>query len=252
MEPYYPTIDEPATPEFVLEMLRDEQRQLSQVHAEVDPDATLSFSMSVAEWRGACHLLPWRKLGRAYNRFWNITCSDAEWRAVLEPRYAKRLSNVCRLIAQHTTMPRVRPSRLMGGECLSAGVFRTIRSLLHDSGADVRGLRPSTSLKAFTRKYPEVFLGPIARLAPGALPSVQIQEPCERVMRWMTAIALAMLVLGGCLSSRRLLATGGIALTVLIAASWIIDRWIPPVSVSFGELKTFSDLAEVIACRCRR
>ena len=118
MEPSYPTIDEPATANYVLEVLRDMHRQASQFDPEVERGVELSFETTVAEWRNACNLVEWRELGRAYNQIWGIQCTDSEWYRALEPARAMQLSDVCQLIARHATAPRIRPARLLGGDCL--------------------------------------------------------------------------------------------------------------------------------------
>ncbi len=135
MDVRYPTIDEPATPEYVLTVLRDMHRQQCQHDPEADPGAVPSFDTTVAEWRDACDLLGWRQLGHAYNQVWGIACSDDEWRAVLEPARQRRLADVCQLLAARAARPVIRPSRLLGNTCAPAGAFLTIRSLVHEAGA---------------------------------------------------------------------------------------------------------------------
>ena len=99
MDVLYPTIDQPATPEYALAVLRDMHRQQCQHDPEADAHAVLSFDTTVAEWRDACDLLGWRELGLAYNQIWGIACRDHEWHAVLEPPRFRRLAEVCQLIA---------------------------------------------------------------------------------------------------------------------------------------------------------
>lgn len=65
MDAHFPTIGEPATPDHVLAVLRDEHRQECQFDPEVDPQALLSFESTVAEWREACDLLGWRQFAFA-------------------------------------------------------------------------------------------------------------------------------------------------------------------------------------------
>jgi len=67
MNTRYPTIEEPATPEYVLAVLQDMHRQQCQYDSDAEPDVVLSFETSIAEWRDACDLLEWRGLGRAHN-----------------------------------------------------------------------------------------------------------------------------------------------------------------------------------------
>src|ERR1700722_4364047 len=121
MDALYPTNDLPATPEYVLAVFHDLQRQLSQIGPEEDDGASWTFHTTVDEWRVGCNLQGWRRLGRALNEEWGIQCSDAEWQAVLEPAHRKRLGDVCGLIARHARRPVVRPATLFGCTCNPAG-----------------------------------------------------------------------------------------------------------------------------------
>ena len=55
----------PATPEFVLEVVRDSHRQQCAYDPEADPSAQLSFDTTVAQWRDACDLVGTKGLGVA-------------------------------------------------------------------------------------------------------------------------------------------------------------------------------------------
>jgi hypothetical protein len=243
----YPTIDQPATPEYVLAVLRDTHRQQCQHDPEADSYAVLSFDTTVAEWRDACDLLESRQLGRGFNQIWGIACPDAEWRSVLEPPRSRRLADVCQLIAVHAARRVIRPSRLLGRTCAPAGAFLTIRSLLHEAGAPADEIAPSTPLAPFTRRFGAVFLGPISRLAPGALPLVRIRTPVHDADIWGILVAAVCILVGPC-SGIHLLTVFGVALFGLVyALTWYAARNLLPASVEFGELRTFRDLAIAVA-----
>ncbi len=246
MDAHYPTIDLPATAEYVLAIFRDMHRQQSQYDPEADPDASLSFDSTVAEWRAACDLLGWRELGRAHNQLWDINLPDAEWQAVLKPAHEKRLGGVCEMIARNARRPLVRPARLFGCTCSPAGVFLTVRSLLHQAGARADKITPSTPLAPYTRRYCEVFLGPISRLVPGALPLVRIRKPAYDAAVWGALAGLLFLAVGACSGLHLLTLGGGLLFIVAYVQTWIA-AWSRPASVEFGELRTFRDLAVVVA-----
>jgi len=247
MDVRYPTIDEPATPEYVLAVLRDMHRQQCQHDPEAGPGAVLSCDTTVAEWRDACDLLEWRQLGRAYNQVWGIACSDDEWRAVLDPARQRRLADVCQLIAARAARPVIRPSRLLGSTCAPAGAFLTIRSLLHEAGAPAGEIAPSTPLTPYTRRFAEVFLGPVSRLAPGALPPVRIRTPVYDAAIWGIPVALVCLWIGACGGMHLLTVFGVVLVASVYALTWYAARCLLPASVQFGELRTFRDLAIVVA-----
>jgi hypothetical protein len=250
MNDHYPTIDEPATVDYVLTVLRDEHRQQCEYDGMADPDVSLSLRTTVADWREACDLVDPFELGRALNQDWGIDCSDAEWQAVLEPSERRPLSGVCELIARHATRHRVRPARLLGRNCASAGAFLTIRSLLRRAGADVTKVAPSTPLADYARRHADVFLQDVSRLVPGSLPPVRIRS--SRLYEYGVGGFLAgWLALGvGCCSGLYVLTLAGLPLIAIgCMLTWIVSKYLPPVSVEFGELRTFRDLALVVADR---
>ena len=243
----YPTIDEPATPEYVLAVLRDSHRQQCQYDPTAEPSAILAPETTIAEWREACDLIAWKQLGHALNGLWGIACSDAEWREVLVPASTKQLSGVCRLIAGHAIRPGIRSARLFGSTCAAAGAFLTIRSLLHEAGAPGEGIAPSTPLAPYTRRYPLVFLGSISRLAPGSLPLVRIRNPVyDAAMRGFLPGILCLLI-GLCGGWPPLSIVGFLLLASSLALSWFATSFLLPASVEFGEIRTFRDLAVVVA-----
>lgn len=240
----YLRTDEPATAEYVLAVLRDQHRRLFE-----EDRFDLTFESTVADWRDAWDLVGWRDLGHAWNHCLSIDCSDAEWKQVLEPAGKKRLAGVCELIARHTTRPRIRPAGFLGATCVTAGAFLAIRSLLRQAGANADAIAPSTPLALHARRHSEVFLGPISRLAPGALPAVRIKTPVYDAAFWLR-IAGGLSMVAGSFADWPFVTIGGCLVFVLAwAAGGIAARWVLPASVEFPGLETFRDLARVIADR---
>jgi hypothetical protein len=241
-----PPASVPATPGYVLDVIRDSHRQQCQFDPEAEPGVELTFETTVAEWRSACDLLDWRRLGRALDGEWSLSRADAAWRAVLEPAGERSLRDVCEFIAQGAVRPSIEPISILGATCFPAGAFLAIRSLLREAGADVDFVTPSSPLDAYTRRYLGVFLGPISRLAPNALPAVKVSTP------WYD-LSLAGFLLGlltafaGWFVSPLAAAAGVILALTSWAGTWITARCLPPSKVEFGRLRTFRDLAGVVA-----
>ncbi len=246
MDVHYPTVDELATPEYVLAVLQDVHRQQYQDDPEVNPEFVLSPDTTVAEWREACILFEWRKLARALNEFWGILCSDSDWQEVLEPATERQLSDVCALIARHAHRPRIRPAHFFGSDCISAGAFLTIRSLLHDAGASAEEITPSTLLAPYTRRYCELFTGPISRLAPGALPLVRVRHRVYDAALRGLLVGMVCGLAGLCMGMLVLAVAGLLLASGSVGLSWVAVLWLP-TSVEFGELRTFRDLALVVS-----
>ena len=55
----------------ILEIIRDQHRQQCQFDPEADREAVIRPEMMGAEWRGACDLVGWQKLGRARNDYFH-------------------------------------------------------------------------------------------------------------------------------------------------------------------------------------
>lgn len=242
MHENYMVPTEPATPEYVLAVLQDQHRQECAC-GDSDPDLKLSFATTIAEWRDACDLTGWKQLGRSCGLMFGIELPDAAWKQALEPARERRLQDVCRLIARHAERPVIEPVALLGRSCAPVGAFLAIRSLLAQAGVGVDEMRPSTPLGPYARRHLQVFVGPIARLAPGALPPVRIRT-------WFCEIALI-----GLLAAVPLLALGalggvaaicGLLLFGVQAVAWIAGL-AKPKSVVFGDLCTFKDLSVLIA-----
>ena len=246
MDVRYPSLDEPATAEYILAVLRDMHRQQCQLDPIADPSASLSFDSTVAKWREACDLLGWRELGRACNQSFDIDHSDAEWRAVLVPATGKRLGAVCASIARSARRRRIRPAKIFGSECVAAGAFLTVRSLLSEVGVPAEEIAPSTALSAYTRRYSGIFLGSVSQLSPGSLPPVRFRAPVYDAGSFGIMAGILCLIAGFC-SGWNPLGIGGFFLLVVgILLTWVGARFMLPASVEFGELRTFRDLAEAM------
>jgi|SRR5579862_1437327 len=250
VETNYPTQSIRATPEYVLSVIVDNHRQQSQFDPETDANVVLTMDTTVAQWRAACDLVAWRPLGRALNDCWAIHFTDEQWKSVLTPPGRRTLRDVCNQIASTASRAVIQPVTLLGKPCATAGAFLTVRYLLEQAGADAREISPSMPLKGYLRRYLPVFLGPVSRLSPGALPPVKIRTPMYD--RGAIGLLLSLLLIGaGWLVDWRtqfsVLGSAGVILGVLAAGLCYALIWIAakgqPASVEFGNLKTFRDLA---------
>ncbi|HZZ77058.1 MAG TPA: hypothetical protein VFE62_00985 [Gemmataceae bacterium] len=246
MDVHYPPIETAATPEYVLAVLRDAYRQEVGID-DAGASEELFFDTTVEQWCDRWDWYSWQALAAELNRWWKIDCTEEEWRSVLEPADVMCLHDVCNLIARHARRPAIRPTRILGIVSGTAGAFLTVRSLLHEAGARAEEITPSTPLATFTRKYPQVFLGPIAQLAPGVLPRMRV---CVRVydarlIGFTGGLLTAMIAT--CVGARLLIVGAIFVAIVCYGLTWIAARYLLPVSVEFGALRTFRDLARVLA-----
>ncbi len=248
MNELFATIPVAATPEFVLDVIRDDYRQQLNYDCEAEPDVELVLESTVAEWRLACDLVPTVQLGRALNKWWGVEIPDDKWRDVLHPAKSKTLRGVCDLIAANTSGNAIRPTTILGRECFPAAAFLTIRSILSEHGADVKELRPSTPVAGFACDHLDVFLGPISRLAPGALPDVKIHTPLDDALTTLLATLLLLLMpaIWFRQSAPGFMILVVLAILVVWGLTWLTAKR-KPAHVQFGNLHTFRDLATSIA-----
>jgi hypothetical protein len=243
-----------ASPDYVLEVLRESHRHQCSFDPEADPTVELSFGSSVAEWRNACDLLGTKKLAEALNDIWGLTIPSSDWQAVLEPARSRTLRDVCGLIASQAQQARMLNAGHFGASSRSAGAFLAIRSLLLRAGADPGTIRPSLPIAELARRFPRVFLGPIARLAPGRLPTVVIRTPTYNAATATFGLGLVGLLglslakwFGFAAWYSTLAAMFAVVAGIGYLGTWIAARWVGPAAVSFGNVVTFRDLAEVLA-----
>jgi hypothetical protein len=244
---------ESATPEHLQVLLRDHHRQVCGYDPEADRGAQLSFSMTVAQWKEALDLIPRQQLADVLNQEWGIQCPHNEWKAVLEPDEERTLKDVCNLLARYVKLPKVEPMGLLGASCLPAGAFLIVRSLLRDAGADPSKIAPSTPLASYARAHRDTFLGPISRLAPGALPTMEIRHPFIDLALKVVDLAdkanlagLLLIAVGFLVGWPWITYLGALTIPLSFFAKWCACHpW--PTTVEFGELKTFRDLSMAIA-----
>ena len=251
MDRHYPPITVDSTPDDVLAVVRDMHRQQCAYDPEANPCVSLSHDSTIAEWRDACDLLPWAQVAEAMNSFWSVAIPMAEWWEALEPPKTRPLRGVCELLAGRSKVPRIRPATILGARCVTAGAFLTVRSHLADAGADVSNLAPSTPLGEYTRQYAGVFLGPVSRLAPGALPTVKIRTPVYHTFIYGMLVAWVAGVVGLCAGLHAVALLAGLATAICYGGIWIAARRLLPTSVEFPGLVTFRDLSRMLAAGAR-
>jgi hypothetical protein len=130
-----------ASPDYVLEVLRESHRHQCSFDPEADPTVELSFGSSVAEWRNACDLLGTKKLAEALNDIWGLTIPSSDWQAVLEPARSRTLRDVCGLIASPSAT-RTRHSQTSLARATQAGICRIASRIT--SWATMSSFSPNT------------------------------------------------------------------------------------------------------------
>lgn len=196
----------------------------------------------------ACHLYD-SALISFYTNVW-LGLSESDWTQVVSGPQMHTVRDLCERIAARMTMPVISLETFVGRTCRPASAFLAIRSLLQEAGVDVADVAPSTSLSKLTRQHLDLFLGPIAKLAPGGLPTVRVKRPIWDTNWIGTAAILYYLTL--CPLSIGY-GTAAYLLSMFVLACLLIVAYgtkkRDPARVRFGNLRTFRDLSELIAQR---
>jgi hypothetical protein len=240
-----------ASPDFVLAVVRD-GFSASQRDGEAESDFELTMDTTIAAWRDAMldDFFSWRRFAAALNAWWRIDAPLGEWKAALTPTRTRTVRDVCELIARYARRPCFRPAIVFGRECLPAGAFLAIKSLLAQEGADVRDIAPSTPLREIARRHLGLFTGPVAWLAPGTVPYPRIVHVPHAVATWVMILSGAMLALGNFLNPW-ITIIGVTTLAIAFLAS-LIAAQCRPTTVEFPGLRTFRDLAKLLAAESTR
>tara|TARA_R110002111_G_scaffold262504_1_gene338912 strand:- start:87579 stop:88352 length:774 start_codon:yes stop_codon:yes gene_type:complete len=249
MEYESPVMKQSATPEYVLSVFNDWQRQTYQVNYEMAPPEPLTFESTIEEWCFDDDFLSWRRVARATNEVWGISVPLREWKTVLAPLGKKTLAGVCQLISQHARAPVIREQNFFGKPCRPASVFLTIRALLQEAGVDSSQIRPSTSLEEYARQHFHVFWNSFTMLAPGAMPRCRyVKTRLQEIEEACFLIGTGLVVLGIILGMvDPLVLFFPLILCLLLLVRIFCFPALGPSYVYFGDLKTFRDLSEAIA-----
>lgn len=251
MESAAPVIEVPATPEYVLDVLLEQSRQewckLSVFSEEEEIPVTLDSPLETL-W-DACQLYD---LGVIclFTKIW-LGLSESDWAQVVSGPQMHTVRDFCERIAARMTMPVISLETFIGRTCRPASAFLAIRSLLLEAGVDVAEIAPSTSLSKVTRRHLDLFLGPIAKLAPGVLPTVQVKRPVWDT-NWIGTAAIIYYLLGPLIGPWIVpVGTAAYLLFMFVFGCLLLAAYATkerdPVRVRFGNLRTFRDLSELIA-----
>jgi hypothetical protein len=239
----------PATPEGVLAVLVDSHRQQCGYDPEADASIQLSFDSTIDDWRIACDLVDGASLGAALNEEFGLSCSTDQWLEVLEPSESKKLRSVCELIALTGRLERFLPASSLGGSCLAAGVFRSIRSMLGRRGVDVRSLRPSSDLRPYLRSLPGFFAHELGKIVPGILPAIKIHTPVYDAFVFALVISIFGMPIAIALASVWVALIFGAIMISCFVGIRLVVRHVLPSRVELGTLRTFADLCRHVAVR---
>jgi hypothetical protein len=255
MEIDYPLDSEPATPEYVFDVLSSLFGKL-QHPCKSMPNGVLELSTPIDDWCMSWHLDSGWQTARWLEKWWGITIPRAAWKSLLNKPLEHTVGDLCVMLARYVRRRTFRPAVVFGRTCDAAGVFLAVRTILSQAGAEAKGIAPSTSLASYTTRFNKAFQGEIVRLAPQHLPRPEVIRNSfvcgleKFVLRSFICCLLSMLLALAIPLHPMPALVAAMAFMVFILIAGLVavmcDEAMPE-SVTFGDLRTFRDLAKCLA-----
>ncbi len=248
----YPLDYEPATPEYVFDVLRSIFGPAAEGYGPA-----LEPGTPIEEWFAAWDLDEFHLCGRSPTvrwlcRWWDVEIPWSQWRPVLKNRAQHTVGDVCELIALYARRPVAREAVVLGRPCRAAGMFLAVRSLFARHGLDVARVAPSTGLAPFLRRRHEALDCDLRKLAPAVLPLPTI-VPAFFLRVSAAAVWIGMLLLIATLATVTLVPASaswslfailaGVSLSLGGAISSFLGSVMTPSTVGYEGIATFRDLA---------
>ena len=128
-----------------------------------------NYESSIFDWRDACDLIEPKKLAKVYHQSFNLNRPISELEDILIDENNRTISDFCEYISEHAERQKIEPIRLLGQNCQTASIFRTLKQSLSEKGADTSNLKPSSEINPFFLKYGGILFDEVNRIAPGTM-----------------------------------------------------------------------------------
>jgi hypothetical protein len=224
------------------------------------PERKLELTTTVEDWIygwGVCYGVgdegpPLSPL----NRWWRFEMSIPEWRMLEERGEHHSVGDICAWIARRARRPAISSVTFFGLPCAPAAAFLAIREFFRREGITVRDLAPSTALAPYVRMKANLVYDFLKSLAPRQIPEpFVVGSWLERWTRRSIGTGIAFLLTSviplhvylGWNPVSAFFVWGGLLLSIGVGAVATLVPRQGPDSVTYGDLRTFRDLAERIA-----
>lgn len=137
------------TSEELLEIFREQHRLCSPLDPVADETYVLSRETKIWELQDVQDLLPWDEYAEFLNQEFRIEVPRNKWKTILNPDDKQTLGDLCDFLSTVAEKEIIKPVKRLGGECLSAAIFLTLKRNLKNKGVNVTDLRPSTKIEEF-------------------------------------------------------------------------------------------------------
>lgn len=168
--------------EEILEYFRADYIQRSAYDWAVEKGQELTFETSILEWREICDLVDVEDLWQYLDKLFKMDKSNKEWMQILKPENKVTLRELCEFIAINTAKIGVKPRKLFGKSCYSAGIFKALMTELESRGLNTRKIRPSSKLEPLVIDSKGGIVEIVNLLNPKALPPIEFRG--SRMYEW--------------------------------------------------------------------
>ncbi len=151
------------------------QMLISQYHFQIEFDPVVvkgmdfNYESPIFDWIDACDLVNPKKLAKIYHKEFKINRPITELENILIDENNRTVSDLCEYISEHAEKQNIEPIRLLGQNCQTASIFRTLKQNLAEKGADTSDLKPSSEINPFFLKYGGMLFDEVNRIAPGTM-----------------------------------------------------------------------------------
>ena len=135
-----------------------------------------NYESSIFDWRDSCDLVNPKKLAKIYHKEFKIDRPLLELEDILINEDKRTVSDFCEYISLHAKRENIEPIRLLGQNCQTASIFRTLKQNLTEKGADTSELKPSSEINPFFLKYGGLLIDEVNRIAPGTMSEFEYQS----------------------------------------------------------------------------
>lgn len=174
----------------ILQMLISQYQFAIEFDPVVNKGMDFNYESSIFDWRDACDLIEPKKLAKVYHKSFKLNRPISEFENILTDENNRTVSDFCEYIAKHAERQKIETIRLLGQNCQTASIFRTLKQNLSNNGADTRNIKPSSEINPFFMKYGGLLVDEVNKIAPGTISEFDFKQ------NWMSRIGRNIMFVG--------------------------------------------------------
>ncbi|MGY8943844.1 MAG: hypothetical protein ACKVHV_07320 [Flavobacteriales bacterium] len=151
------------------------QMLISQYHFQTEFDPVvikgmeLNYESTIFEWVDACDLINPKDLAKYYHSTFKIKQPISELENILLEEEKNTLYEFCEYLSRYAERQNIEPIKLLGQNCQTASIFRTLKQNLTEKGTDTSDLKPSSKVNDFFLKTDGILFDEVNKIAPGTM-----------------------------------------------------------------------------------